>query len=355
MGGLTTQILGQSVQQVGLTILAVVVIALGLQFVFYGVLSKGFDTRHSLPYTLLVPAIVGLSLLVIFPILYNFFLAFTDMSLRRFGFDRGMTMGIAQGLNNFRDVFTSPVLQQQHFFPVFGRTVLWTAMQVTVHVTFGMGLAILLNRPMKMRGVYRAIILIPWAIPQIVAVLTWRTEFNAQWGFVNIMLQGIGLEAIPWMTSRFWNFMAFNIVNFWLGIPFMTVILLGGLQSINDAYYESAEIDGASKWQRFTNVTIPMIKPVLTPAVILGVIWTFNNFNIPYFINQRGLETSDILVTALFRAAFEFNRYGFAAAFAIVIFVILLGFTIAYMKITGFNPTIKANNAPVPAGSRRKK
>ncbi len=355
MGSLTPQILGQSIEQVGLTILAVVVIALGLQFIFYGILNKGLNTRHALPYTLLIPAIVGLSLLVVFPILYNIFLAFTDMSLRRFGFDRGMSVGIAQGLNNFRTVFTAPVLQQQHFFPVFGRTVLWTAMQVIVHVSFGMGLAMLLNRPMKMRGIYRTIILIPWAIPQIIAVLTWRTEFNAQWGFVNIMLRGIGLEGIPWMTSRFWNFMAFNIVNFWLGIPFMTVILLGGLQSINDNYYESAEIDGANKWQRFTNVTIPMIKPVMTPAVILGVIWTFNNFNIPYFINQRGLETSDILVTALFRAAFEFNRYGFAAAFAIVIFVILLGFTVVYMRITGFSPTIKAMNAPVPAGSRRRK
>ena len=126
-----------------------------------------------------------------------------------------------------------------------------------------------------------------------------------------------------------------NIVNIWLGVPFMMVIALGALQSISKEYYEAAMIDGATGWRRLRSVTLPLAQPILTPAVILGVIWTFNNFNVPFFINEQELETSDILVTALFRAAFEYNLYGFAAAFAIVIFLILFAFSAFYIRATG--------------------
>jgi arabinogalactan oligomer/maltooligosaccharide transport system permease protein len=127
-----------------------------------------------------------------------------------------------------------------------------------------------------------------------------------------------------------------NITNIWLGVPFMMVILLGGLQSIPRTYYEAAEIDGANAFKRFQNVTLPLLQPVMTPAVVLGIIWTFNNFNIPYFINKNSLPTSDILVTALYRAAFEEpNRYAFAAAFAFVIFGILMFISVYQVRITG--------------------
>jgi arabinogalactan oligomer/maltooligosaccharide transport system permease protein len=126
-----------------------------------------------------------------------------------------------------------------------------------------------------------------------------------------------------------------NIVNIWLGVPFMMVIALGALQSISKEYYEAAMIDGATGWRRLRSVTLPLARPILTPAVILGVIWTFNNFNVPFFINEQELETSDILVTALFRAAFEYNLYGFAAAFSIIIFLILFAFSAFYIRATG--------------------
>jgi arabinogalactan oligomer/maltooligosaccharide transport system permease protein len=106
------------------------------------------------------------------------------------------------------------------------------------------------------------------------------------------------------------------------------------LQSISSEFYEAAEMDGANAWQQFRNITLPLIQPVLTPAILLGTFWTFNNFNVPFFINQNELESSDILVTGLFRAAFQYNRYGFSAAFAFVIFALLLLFTIFYMRYT---------------------
>jgi arabinogalactan oligomer/maltooligosaccharide transport system permease protein len=188
---------------------------------------------------------------------------------------------------------------------------------------------------MRGKGIYRALIVLPWAIPQVIALLVWRTEYNFEYGAVNQLLGLVGLGPYPWLSDPFWNFAAMVITNVWLGVPFMMVIILGGLQSISSDYYEAAEIDGASARQAFRNITLPLLRPVLTPAIILGTVWTFNNINVPFFINQNELETSDILVTALFRQAFQYSRFGDAAAFAFVIFLLLLAFTVVYIRKTG--------------------
>jgi arabinogalactan oligomer/maltooligosaccharide transport system permease protein len=220
------------------------------------------------------------------------------------------------------------------FFPLLGQTILWTVVNITFHVGGGLFLAMLLNRKMRGKGIYRTLLILPWAIPQVIAVLAWRGEFNFSYGYFNIILTRLGLTPVQWMTDPTANFIAMCMTNIWLGIPFMSVTLLGGLQSISNEYYEAAEMDGANGWQQFKNVTLPLIQPVLTPAILLGTFWTFNNFNVPFFINQNELESSDIMVTGLFRAAFQYNRYGFSAAFAFVIFTLLLIFTIFYMRYT---------------------
>jgi arabinogalactan oligomer/maltooligosaccharide transport system permease protein len=314
---------------------AMVLIEIGLYFL----LHRALNYKFALPYMLVAPAAIGLSVLVVFPIIYNVYLAFTNVSPmagRWFTIPGSISTGIGPFINNLVTVFSKPILQQQTFFPVLVRTFAWTFIQVTFHVTLGFFLASMMNRPMKMRGIYRTLILFPWAIPQVIAVLAWRGEFNFEYGYFNIMLRNIGLNPINWMSDPVWNFIAINLTNIWLGVPFMSVILLGGLQAIDSSYYEAAEMDGATKFDQLRHITMPLIQPVMTPAVILGVIWTFNQFNVPFFINQQELETSDILVTALYRAAFEYNRYAFAATFALVIFGILLGFTLFYMRVTGF-------------------
>ena len=288
-----------------------------------------FRHEFRLPYLLILPALVGLLMLVIFPLLWEVNVSFTNLSPRHFK-NPDFT-----GLQNYKDVFTQPVLKQVYFVPVFLRTVLWTVVNVFFHVTGGMILALLLNRPMRLRGVYRTLLILPWAIPQVIAVLAWRGEFHYEYGFFNILLRDLGLPALEWKTNPTWNFAAMCLTNIWLGIPFMMVIILGGLQSISGDYYEAAEIDGASGWAQFWNVTIPLLQPVLTPAIILGTIWTWNNFNVPYFINENELETSDTLVTALFRSAFQYFNLGDAAAFAFVMFGILLAFSIFYVRFTG--------------------
>jgi arabinogalactan oligomer/maltooligosaccharide transport system permease protein len=325
---ITPQTMLVSLKEVGSTVLYLLAAAALIEVILYLVLVKWLKYKYAFAFMLMAPAIVGLFFLIIYPLLWELRLSFTNMSLRAFR-DPDFI-----GLTNYIKVFTEPVLKQKYFFPLLGQTVVWTVINIFFHVTGGLALAMLLNRNMKGRGIYRTILILPWAIPQVIAVLAWRGEFNYTYGYFNVLLQAIGLQPIQWMTNPTANFAAMCITNIWLGIPFMMVTLLGGLQSINSEYYEAAEMDGASGWQKFKSITYPLLQPVLTPAVLLGTFWTFNNFNVPFFINQNELESNDILVTGLFRAAFQYNRYGFAAAFAFVIFALLLIFTIFYMRYT---------------------
>jgi arabinogalactan oligomer / maltooligosaccharide transport system permease protein len=332
MKSLTAAIIGTSLSQVGTTIAALAAGVILLEFLVWLVASKVLRMRNPLVPMLIAPAMVGLALLVVVPIGYEVRLAFSNMSLRRF---RNPSFGLVYGWNNLKSIFTEPVLKQTMFLPLFLRTLAWTAVQVTFHVVLGLALAILLNRKLVLKNLYKILLIIPWAIPQVISCLTWRGEFHYEYGFVNIILKAVGIGAVQWKSDPTANWIAMNIVNIWLGVPFMMVIALGALQSISKEYYEAAMIDGATGWRRLRSVTLPLAQPILTPAIILGVIWTFNNFNVPFFINEQELETSDILVTALFRAAFEYNLYGFAAAFAIIIFLILFAFSAFYIRATG--------------------
>ena len=314
-----------------------------LEGVLYLVLVRWLKARLALPVLLIAPAVVGLTALIIYPLIWELNVSFTNMSLNRLcdpGFPAGLLATCKDqpmfiGLDNYINVFTRPVLQVAGFFQVFWQTILWTVINVFFHVSLGLGLALLLNRHLRLKGIYRALIVLPWAIPQIVSLAVWRTELNSEFGMVNQLLALVGVSGPSWMTDPFWNFFAMIMVNVWLGVPFMMVLLLGGLQSIPADLYEAAEIDGASSRQSFRHITMPLLRPVLVPSIILGTVWTFNNFNVPFVINQLELETSDTLVTGLFRAAFQYNRYGFAGAYAFIVFAILLVFVIVYVRRSG--------------------
>lgn len=325
---ITSEVITKSLGEVLSTVLFIFVGTVIIELLLYYILYKRLNYKYALPFMLLVPAAIGLIALVIYPLLWEFRLSLTNMSLKAFKNPEFI------GIKNYIRVFTEPVLKQKMFFPLMGQTILWTFINIFFHVAGGLGLALLLNRPMRGKGIYRTILILPWAIPQVIAVLAWRGEFNYAYGYFNVILQYLGFQPVQWLTEPTANFIAMCITNIWLGIPFMMVVILGGLQSISGEYYEAAEMDGAKPFQMFTKITLPLLQPVLTPVILLGTFWTFNNFNVPFFINQNELESSDILVTGLFRAAFQYNRYGFSAAFAFVIFAMLLVFTVYYLKYT---------------------
>ncbi len=276
---------------------------------------------------MLVPSFLVLAAVVFYPFLYNVVLSFGNMNLTKI---RSWDL---IGLRQYIKIFTEP--SQPDFYAVFGKTIIWTVVNVFFHVVIGVFLALLLNQKLRGRSAYRTILILPWAIPQYIVALTWRGMFNYEYGSINIIINKyLGLPAVEWLKSPTEAFLACILTNVWLGFPFMMVIALGALQSIPQELYEAADIDGARWWHKIRTITLPLIRPIMIPAVTLGTIWTFNNLNIVWLVSNAG-EPSDnthILVSFVYKAAFNFYSYSYAAALSIVIFAILLVFSLAFMK-----------------------
>lgn len=280
------------------------------------------DTRFALK--LVAPAAVIIAAVVVYPFVYNLVLSFSNMSLLHI---RDWQL---IGLRQYEKVFSEP-----RFYSILGKTVLWTVINVTFHVTIGVLLALVLHEKVPGRRLFRTLLIIPWAIPPVVTALTWRGMFHYEYGAVNLILTKVLLQSpVQWLNDPVGTFAAVIITNIWLGFPFMMVVALGGLQSIPHELYEAATMDGASAWQRFKTVTLPMLRPVMTPAIILGFVWTFNKVDIVWLVSNGGepADSTHILVSYVYRAAFNLYRYGYAAAFSVIIFLILVGFSLLFMR-----------------------
>lgn len=284
--------------------------------------GKGRLIGKNTPYLFIAPAFIVMAIMVFYPLGYGFWLSLTNMSLRTF-----KNPGFV-GLQNYIRVFQDPEV-----LATFIRTIIWTFVNVFFHVTIGLFLAILLNRKLPGKSILRVFLIIPWAMPQYIAALTWKGMFNQNFGAINLMLGWFGIENLPWLSDPKLTFYTAIITNIWLGFPFMMMITLGGLQSISSELYEAADIDGASAWNKFKDITLPLLKPTLTPAIILGTIWTFNMLNVIIILaGGYGNKETQILVTDVYRLAFNFYRYGFAAAYSVLIFVFLLVFSLIYVR-----------------------
>lgn len=284
--------------------------------------GKGRLVGKNTPYLFIAPAFIVMAIMVFYPLGYGFWLSLTNMSLRTF-----KNPGFV-GLQNYIRVFQDPEV-----LATFIRTIIWTFVNVFFHVTIGLFLAILLNRKLPGKSILRVFLIIPWAMPQYIAALTWKGMFNQNFGAINLMLGWFGIQNLPWLSDPKLTFYAAIITNIWLGFPFMMMITLGGLQSIPTELYEAADIDGASPWSKFKDITLPLLKPTLTPAIILGTIWTFNMLNIIIILaGGYGNKETQILVTDVYRLAFNFYRYGFAAAYSVLIFLFLLVFSVIYVR-----------------------
>jgi len=283
------------------------------------------EQANLVPYLYAAPSLIVMAAIVLYPFLYNIVVSFSNMNLDHF---REWNI---KGLNNYINVITDA-----KFFWLLLKTILWTIINVFFHVVIGVFLAILLNKNIKGKNIFRVILILPWAVPQYITALNWRGLFNYEYGSVNLILSNIGIPPVQWLSSEWGTFSACLIANIWLGFPFMMVVALGGLQSIPDALYEAADIDGASWYDKLVNITIPLLKPVMIPAITLGTIWTFNNFNVVWLVSNGG-EPSDqthILVSWVYKVGLNYFRIGYAAAFSMIVFGILLAFGWNFIKKT---------------------
>ncbi len=298
---------------------------------------------------MILPAAILMFGVVIYPFFYNLVISLSNMSMltvndwRIIGFDQ---YGKVFGIDRFAEELARPSgtlwtaagqMFSTEFYGVFLKTVIWTFVNVTFHVVIGVFLALLLNRALPGKSIFRILLILPWAVPQYITALTWRGMFNTDSGAVNAILKTVfSVSPLPWLTDESLAFAAAIITNIWLGFPFMMLIALGGLQSIPQELYEAADIDGASPWQKFRNVTAPLLKPVMIPAITLGIVWTFNNINVVWLVSNGGqpADQTHILVSYVYRAAFNLYRYGYAAAFSFIIFLILAAWSILFMRRT---------------------
>ena len=289
------------------------------------------EVRASLPaYGYVTHAVLVVGVLVVAPLLagaLTSLFAGTRDAPRYVGFANYVSILTARG----GDIFG-----HGSFYLTLAVTVLWTALNVAFHVGIGLLLGVVLSRPlMRLRGVYRALLVLPWAVPSYVTALAWKGMFHRQFGAVNALLALFGAPPVSWF-AKFSTALTANVTtNVWLGFPFMMVVTLGALTSIPKEVMEAAEIDGATRWQRFWRVTLPLLRPALLPSVILGAIWTFNMFNVVFLVSGGEPDgKTDILVSDAYRWAFTRDaQYGYAAAYAVLIFGLLWLMTRAAARV----------------------
>ncbi len=283
-------------------------------------------TKSKLAHFYVAPALLALAILTFYPVLYGFWLAFTDANQTQLG-DQSFI-----GFDNFWEVFSS-----NGFLRVTLFTLVWTVVNVSAHIGIGLFLANLLHRS-KIKGkvAYRTLLLLPWAVPSYISVLVWRGMFQPD-GFVNDLL-GTNIDFLSDPTGAQ---IIVILVNIWLGVPFMMMSISGALQSLPGDMYEAAEVDGVSGWRAFRYLTLPNLRSALIPLSLLGFIWTFNMFNVIYLMTDGGPNLyfgepgqTDILITYVYDVAFREGAYGVAAAWSVIIFLMLFAFSWRYMKQT---------------------
>jgi len=259
------------------------------------------------------------------------------------------------GWRNYKRLLTDERVLNP-FLRVFAWTIIWALLSVFSTFALGLFMAILLNdNTLMFRKLYRTILILPYSIPGFISVLVWRGLFNTEVGVINNVLEFFSIEGIAWMQSPFWAKVAVLIVNLWMGFPYMMLLALGALQSISHTLYEAAAIDGASAWQKFRQITLPLLLVSLGPLLISSFAFNFNNFNVIYLFNEGGpaipgaqtpAGATDILISYTYNLSFATGRgadFGLASTVAMFIFIITAVITWFNFKYTGALEDVKEN------------
>lgn len=284
----------------------------------------------------IMPAFISIIIFTIAPIIYTIFISFTNYNM--YHLDEYSMVGF----DNYIDVFNGSI--SKVFFPVLGWTVVFALICTVGCYAIGLGLATLLNNPyMKESKIYKSVLIVPWALPATIAILSWQGLLNESSGGINTLLKMLGLSGAPWMTDVFWARTGIIIVNLWLGFPYMMNVCLGGLQSIDATYYEAARVDGASKWQSFKAITFPLVFRLSVPLVVSNFAFNFNNFSNIYMITEGGparvgnqyAGSTDILASTIYKMTTQANRYELSATLSVISFLIVGTLTLINLNLSG--------------------
>ena len=278
-------------------------------------------------HVMLLPAFVFFALFQLYPFVYGVGLSFTNYYLLTKKDPKFI------GLQNFIDIFTD----DPKFWPALGFSFVYTIGIVVFSYILGMLFALLLNKEIRAKGLIRAFVLLPWVLSSSVMATNWKWILNDRYGIVNQILQGIGLLSEPlqfFSTAEMARFTV-TFVGIWRNVPFMTIVLLAGLQSIPTELYEAASVDGANSWQRFWKITVPQMAAVTLTSTTLMFIWALNGFENIYLLTSGGpVNATTGIAIYSYLTAFDGSRMGYASALSVILMLIMIVFVLIRMKFS---------------------
>ncbi len=285
---------------------------------------KAKRKQYAQAWLIAAPALVLIGLIVVFPILYTGYISLTNMNTYHwFNYD-------FIGLKNYS---RSLLVLDSGFIQALGLTVLWTAVNMVLQLVIAFVVANLLNVPgLRLRNLYKTVLMFPWAMPGYVSILLWKTGmFNSQFGLLTQWMEQLSGQMVRWLQNDVSAFICCTVVNLWLALPFMIMIMDGGLKSIDRSYYESAKLDGAGPIRQAVSITVPCLKPIIGPSVMITLFTTFKQFDVIYLMTQQvGSQTGahiNTIITYAYENAFITNNYGYSSAISVIIFALLIGFS----------------------------
>lgn len=288
-------------------------------------LRRARFVRLASPYLLILPSVILMSVIILVPLVRGILMSFNEVDI----INQGKMQFV--GLKNYITLLDDPV-----FSTALRNTMVWTLGVVFFQYVIGLSVALLLNEPIPLRGMFRGLVLVPWVVPSVVAALVWRWIYVPDYGILNHLLRLLYIiqDPLQWLSDSKLAMIAVIVVGVWKGIPFMAVVLLAGLQSIPKELYDAAEVDGASIIQRFRYVTIPNLRYLSTIVILLSIIWTFNSFDLVYVMTKGGpSNATHLLSTYAYLTAFTFIDFGYAAALSVVMLLVLLVFAMIFSRL----------------------
>jgi multiple sugar transport system permease protein len=287
--------------------------------------SYGSEERR-LAAMLLSPAMAVIALVAAYPIGYAIWLSLTEYSLQRPGVWRFV------GFRNYADAFGST-----EFWDAVKNTFIFTGFSVTLELVIGLGMALAMHEAFRGRGVLRTVVLVPWAVLTVVSAITWRTLFEPELGLVPQILTGIGVaDNVVWLGQEGYAMAVLILADVWKTAPFMALLLLAGLQVIPDDVYDAAKMDGATTWQRFRRITIPLLMPAILVALIFRTLDALRIFDLP-FVLTGGTNGTTTLSLIAHRELTTNNLIGYGSALSVLTFVIVMAVSFLYIRTVGGN------------------
>lgn len=281
-----------------------------------------------LAWWLIAPALATILLVALFPLLWTFWESVHLHDLRMPWLGRPFI-----GAGNYAEAVRDP-----RFWAALGHTAFFTVVSVTLELGLGLVLALAMNRATRGRTIVRAAVLVPWAIPTVVSALLWRFIFDDQAGIVNAVLGNVGLirQPIVWFIHADLAWIPVIVSDVWKTTPFVALLLLAGLQNIDPSLYEAARIDGASSWQQFRHVTLPLLKPAMLVALVFRTLDSVRVFDLVYVLTGGGPGTStEPIALFTFNSLLQYLRFGYGSALSVITFVLSFALALGYLRLLG--------------------